>query len=63
MVWGMEDGIFTGKSISTYINSSNVSYESARKVINGSDQKALIASYAERFQSILEKTSLAPKDF
>ncbi|WP_242514481.1 hypothetical protein [Enterobacter cloacae] len=63
MVWGMEGGIFTGKSISTYINSSNVSYESARKVINGSDQKALVASYAERFQSILEKTSLAPKDF
>jgi len=63
MVWGMEDGIFTGKNISAYINSGNISYESARKVINGSDQKALIASYAERFQSILEKTSSAPKDF
>lgn len=63
MVWGMEGGIFTGKTISTYINSSNVNYERAREVINGNDQKVLIASYAERFQSILEKTALAPKGF
>lgn len=55
---GMEEGIFTG-----YINSDKIEYENARKVINGSDQKKLIASFAEKFQSILEKTSTAPKDF
>ncbi|WP_411704062.1 hypothetical protein [Edaphovirga cremea] len=63
MVWGMEDGIFTGKKISSYINGSGVDYESARKVINGNDQKVLIASYANKFQSILENTSSAPKEF
>lgn len=63
MVWGMEDGIFTGKKTSLYINGNVVDYESARKVINGNDQKALIASYANKFQSILEKTSSAPKEF
>lgn len=59
----MEEGIFTGKKISMYINSDKIEYENARKVINGSDQKKLIASFAEKFQSILEKTSTAPKDF
>ncbi|WP_162200242.1 hypothetical protein [Citrobacter amalonaticus] len=63
MVWGMEEGVFTGNKISSYINNSEVQYRDARKVINGSDQKELIASYAEKFQHILEKTSSAPKDF
>ena len=63
MIWGMEDGIFTGKKLSSYINNSEVDYEGARKIINGSDQKALIASYAKKFQSILENTSSIPKGF
>ncbi|MEI7255370.1 hypothetical protein [Dickeya dadantii] len=63
MIWGMEEGIFTGKGVSSYINSTSVNYELARKTINGNDQKSLIASYAEKFQSILEKTSSAPKGF
>ncbi len=63
MIWGMEGGLFTGERLSTYINSSRVDYEGARRIINGSDQKVLIASYAERFQSILESTSSIPKDF
>ncbi len=63
MVWGMEGGIFTGKKLSSYINSSGIDYEGARKIINGSDQKVLIASYANKFQSILENTSSLPKDF
>ncbi|WP_049869989.1 glycoside hydrolase family 19 protein [Dickeya fangzhongdai] len=63
MVWGMEEGIFTGKEISSYINAMGVDYEGARKTINGSDQKSLISSYATKFQSILEKTSSAPKGF
>lgn len=61
MIWGMEVGIFTGKKLSTYINNNGMDYESARRVINGSDQKVLIASYAKKFQSILERTSSIPK--
>jgi len=63
MVWGMEDGIFTGSNLSAYINSDDVNYENARRVINGNDQKSLIASYAKRFQTILENTSSIPKGF
>lgn len=63
MVWGMEEGIFTGKKLSTYINNVSIDYEGARKIINGNDQKILIASYAKKFQDILEKTSTVPKEF
>ncbi|EHI7819864.1 hypothetical protein J5L86_004692, partial [Salmonella enterica] len=63
MVWGMEEGIFTGLKISSYIREGNIDYEKARKVINGSDQKELIASYARKFQSIMEETSTASKEF
>lgn len=61
MIWGMEDGIFTGQKLSTYISNNGMDYESARRIINGSDQKVLIASYAKKFQAILERTSSIPK--
>ncbi|HDT5145229.1 TPA: hypothetical protein QHS21_001260 [Klebsiella michiganensis] len=57
MIWGMEGGIFTGKKLSTYISNNGMDYEGARQIINGNDQKTLIASYAKKFQSILENTS------
>ncbi len=63
MVWGMEEGVFTGKRLSNYINGSEVNYEGARRIINGNDQKVLIASYALKFQGILEKTSSLPESF
>ncbi|VVN22269.1 MULTISPECIES: hypothetical protein [Pseudomonas] len=61
MIWGMKEGIFTGKKLSDYVNSSTKDYEGARKVINGSDRKELIASYAVKFESILRATSSAPE--
>ncbi|MGN4973856.1 hypothetical protein [Aeromonas caviae] len=63
MIWGMRDGVFTGASLNDHINKSSVNYVSARKIINGSDAAALIASYAEKFQSILEVTSIVSKEF
>lgn len=63
MIWGMEDGLFTGKKLSSYINNNGIDYEGARKIINGSDQKVLIASYTMKFQTILEETSSIPKGF
>ncbi|MGL6321569.1 hypothetical protein [Aeromonas hydrophila] len=59
----MEEGIFTGSSLDDYINESSMNYVSARKIINGNDAAALIASYAEKFQSLLEVTSIASKEF
>lgn len=63
MIWGMDGGVFTGGKLSTYINSEKVNYVRARGIINGSDQADLIASYANKFQLILEKTSNIPRDF
>jgi hypothetical protein len=63
MVWGMEEGIFSGKSLKSYISNGGINYIGARYVINGQDQAPLIASYAKRFESILEKTSTVPKEF
>ncbi|MGC1024000.1 hypothetical protein [Pantoea agglomerans] len=59
----MEDGIFSGKALRNYINESGVNYSGARYVINGQDQAALMASYAKRFEDMLEKTSAAQKGF
>ncbi|WP_395286407.1 hypothetical protein [Klebsiella quasipneumoniae] len=63
MIWGMEEGIFTGKKLSTYMINNGMDYESARQDINGSDQKVLIASYAKKLQSILESTSSIPNGY
>lgn len=59
MILGMKSGMFTGRKISEYINNNTVDYVQARRVINGTDQRNLIASYAERFESILRHTSSA----
>lgn len=61
MIWGMKEGIFTGKKLGDYVNNTTKNYEGARRVINGSDQKALIASYAVKFEAILKATSVAPE--
>ena len=63
MIWGMENGVFTGRKLSNYMNETTIDYLNARKIINGNDQKSLIASYAEKFQLILEETSSAPQGF
>lgn len=63
MIWGMKEGIFTGKKLSDYISSAGVDYVEARRIINGSDQQQLIAGYARKFESILRKTSSAKEIF
>ncbi|MFS7198156.1 hypothetical protein AB6866_23020 [Rahnella inusitata] len=59
----MENGVFTGRKLSNYMNEATIDYLNARKIINGNDQKSLIASYAKKFQLILEETSSAPQGF
>ena len=57
MIVGMTKGMFTGKKLIDYFGSSKVDYVSARRIINALDEAELIASYAERFEIILKKTS------
>ena len=56
LVKGMEDGAFTGKKLADYVGErgSPVEWGQARKIVNGSDQAALIAGYAEKFRDALE---------
>lgn len=50
IVRGMIDGWFTGKSLADYINDQRTDYEGARRIINGTDRKELIADYARKFE-------------
>lgn len=50
---GMQEGWFTGKKLSDYINSSERDYEGARKVVNGTDKAKLLADYANKFREAL----------
>ncbi|WP_170842866.1 hypothetical protein [Pseudomonas panipatensis] len=63
MIWGMTEGVFTGRKLSDYINSGGVDYLHARKIINGMDKSSLIAGYALRFESILKVSSVLVMDF
>lgn len=56
LVKGMEEGAFTGKSLSTYIGKRGTvaEFTQARRIINGVDRAQLIAGYAVSFQDSLE---------
>lgn len=56
LIWGMETGAFTGKSLSTYVsdNGSVSEWINARRIINGTDKAQLIAGYAEKFKNALQ---------
>ena len=55
MSYGMATGLFTGKSMKNYIsdNPTISQLEEARRVVNGTDKKAIIAKYAMAFYRIL----------
>lgn len=56
LVVGMRDGDFTGKKLSHYINDKVCDYKNARRIINGTDRKDLIAGYAKIFEQALLKS-------
>ncbi|MCK4518182.1 hypothetical protein KAT92_05360 [Candidatus Babeliales bacterium] len=51
---GMRLGIFTGKKLDNYLNSTTIDYKGARRIINGTDKRTLIAGYANSFERILK---------
>lgn len=53
MFSGMTQGWFTGKKLGDYINSAGCDYKNARRIINGTDKAALIASYAQSFEAAI----------
>lgn len=60
MTLGMQQGLFTGKSISDYITDDKTDYVNARRVINGTDKAGPISSLAKKFETIL-RNSVIPK--
>lgn len=53
LVRGMKEGWFTGKKLSDYINEDGTDYVNARRIVNGTDKKDLIASYAKEYEGML----------
>ncbi len=54
LVHGMTHGRFTGKRLDQYINDKKKDYIGARRIINGTDKKELIAGYAMKFEKCID---------
>ena len=54
MSYGMRNGSFTGRKLSTYINDTGCDYVNARRIINGLDKADDIAGYATNFEAMLK---------
>ena len=59
MVYGMQNGIFTGRKIGTYINETKTDYYNARKVINGLDRATIISEYAIKIESLIRNSKVS----
>nr|WP_306265317.1 hypothetical protein [Pararhizobium sp. IMCC3301] len=53
---GMISGTFTGKKLSDYFLNVRQDWEGARKIVNGSNKKALIATYAKNYYAAISYT-------
>ncbi|HEX8429074.1 hypothetical protein [Hymenobacter sp.] len=51
---GMRQGLFTGKALGHYLHGSITDYHNARRIINGVDRAAAIATYAAKMQQGLQ---------
>jgi len=53
-VYCMKHGSYTGKKLSDYINDKKCDFINARRIVNGTDRAAEIASIAQKFLSALQ---------
>lgn len=49
LIYGMQEGWFTGKKLADFLTTKKTDYVGARKIINGEDRAAEIATYARQF--------------
>lgn len=54
---GMIEGLFTGKSLKDYFNSSMEDWVNARRIINGLDKAQAIAVYGHNFYAAISYTT------
>ena len=63
MFVGMEEGWFTGKNLADYIKDGKTDYYGARRIINGKDKAAEIATYAKAFEAALRAAGYDGKPY
>lgn len=56
LVLGSQQGWFTGKKLSDYINPNQCDFINARRIINGTDHAKMIANTAQKFKEILSQS-------
>jgi hypothetical protein len=56
---GMQEGWFTGRSLTDYINGRKCDYRNARRIINGTDKMRQFAAWAQQFDRILSYAEVA----
>jgi putative chitinase len=61
LVEGMKLGTFTGKRLSDYITLDKSDFNSARRIVNGTDKASLIAGYAAQFDALLKAEGYGEK--
>lgn len=54
MIYGSEEGTFTGRALGDYINEKETDYYNARRVINGIDKASTIQGYSEKIEKCLK---------
>ena len=54
LFYGMSTGMFTGKSLHTFIHGNSTDFLYARQIINGMDRAPLIAGYATTFMEAVK---------
>lgn len=59
-VRGLEGGWFTGRRLADFLAEGRCDWLGARRVVNGTDQAVLIASYARAFLHALQAAGFAP---
>lgn len=47
--YAMQNGLYTGKKLSDYINDKKTDFVNARRIINGTDKAQVIADIADKF--------------
>ena len=56
LIYGFQNGTWTTRKLSEFINAKKCLYIAARKCINGSDRAELIATYATKFETIFKQS-------
>lgn len=54
IVRGMVEGWFSGKKLADYFSARRTWWNSARRIVNGTDRAAMIGRYAQQFHTALE---------